>query len=176
MACELRRRHLGFLKGLSLGQICHIVQLGITRKQLICYEDNELKPVSACLTRTRALIGEPQPSTHKDAAPPVKTVAEFIHILNELMPTHRDTVLLAMLKRQVKFKFDKRICETVLHCTKLSEVMALPEVAAKFTLEKPNEKSGLMIRQGPASDRRERTWTPLAAAQARRPTERRNGR
>jgi hypothetical protein len=152
MACELRRRKLSFLHGLSLGQICHIVQLGITRKQLICYEDNELKPVSACLTRTRALIGEPQHSAHKDAKPCVKSVAEFIHILNELMPKITDTVLLAMLKRQVNFKFDKRICETVLHCTKLSEVMALPEVAAKFTLEKPNEKSGLLIRHRPVGD------------------------
>jgi hypothetical protein len=152
MAFELRRRRLKFLNGLSLGQICHIVQLGITRKQLICYEDNELKPVSACLTRTRALIGEPQHSAHKDAAPCVKSVAEFIHILNELMPKMTDTVLLAMLKRQVKFKFDKRICETVLHCTKLSEVMALPEVSSKFTLEKPNEKSGLQIRHRPVGD------------------------
>ena len=35
MAFELRRRKLKFLNGLSLGQICHIVQLGITRKQLV---------------------------------------------------------------------------------------------------------------------------------------------
>ena len=33
-----------------------------------------------------------------------------------------------MLKRRVRCRFNKRISETALRCTKLSEVLALPEV------------------------------------------------
>lgn len=146
MACELRRRNLPFLQGYSLGQMCHIVQLGITKRNLICYEDNELKPVSACVTMTRALLGEPQTPAHENDCPHVESVAEFLSMLHDLMPTPRDSVLLAMLKRRVRCRFNKRISETALRCTKLSEVLALPEVTALFSLDKPNEKQGYIIR------------------------------
>jgi hypothetical protein len=149
MACELQRRNLDFLCSphkYSLGQLCHIVQLGITKRNLICYENNELKPVSACVTMTRALLGEPQTPAHENDCPHVESVVEFINMLKDLMPTPRDSVLLAMLKRRVRCRFNKRISETALRCTKLSEVMALPEVTANFSLEKPNEKQGYVIR------------------------------
>merc|ERR1719174_1225035 len=152
MACELRRRNLSFLQGYSLGQLCHIVQLGITKRNLICYEDNELKPVSACVTMTRALLGEPQTPAHENDCPHVESVQEFVTMLKDLMPTSRDSVLLAMLKRRVRCRFNKRISETALRCTKLSEVLALPEVTALFCLEKPNEKQGYIIRPRPLGD------------------------
>ena len=52
------------------------VQLGITKRNLICYEDNELKPVSACVTMTRALLGEPQTPAHENDCPHVPRVAQ----------------------------------------------------------------------------------------------------
>merc|ERR1719359_1313553 len=102
MACELRRRKLDFLKGFSLGEICHIVQLGITSQNLVAYEANELKPVAACVARRHALMCIPQSARHADELPHIQSVEQFVECLDVLLPNKGDTVLLAVLKRKLR--------------------------------------------------------------------------
>jgi len=148
MACELQKRNLPFLRTYSLGQLCHIIQLGINQKNLLAYEDNELKPVAACMARTHALMGLPQSATHADDVPHIKDVAELLTYLCKLLPTSKDHVVLAMLKRKLRQVFGRRLSETALRCTKLSEVIDLPPVQLLFYLEKPEStKTGWVIRR-----------------------------
>jgi hypothetical protein len=148
MAIELQKRNLPFLRPYKLGQLCHIIQLGINQKNLLSYEDNELKPVAACMARTHALMGLPQTATHADDAPHIKDVAELLACLCKLLPTPRDQIVLAMLKRKLRQVFGRRLSETALRCTKLSEVIDLPPVRLLFSLEKPNTtKTGWVIRR-----------------------------
>jgi hypothetical protein len=51
MAQELQRKQLDFLKPYTLGQICHIVELGIKKKYL-AYEHNMLLPAAASVSLT----------------------------------------------------------------------------------------------------------------------------
>jgi hypothetical protein len=148
MACELQKRKPPFLRSYSLGQLCHIIQLGINQKNLLAYEDNELKPVAACIARTHALMGLPQSASNVDDVPHIKDVAELVTYLCKLLPTPKDHVVLAMLKRKLRQVFGRRLSETALRCTKLSEVIDLPPVQLLFYLEKPeSSKTGWVIRR-----------------------------
>lgn len=56
MAVALKKLALPFFSGLSLGEYCHVVQLAISKRRLLAYEDNVLKPVATCVTFTNALL------------------------------------------------------------------------------------------------------------------------
>jgi hypothetical protein len=151
MACELRKRslkgELNIFRRYSLGQLSHIIQLGITQRNLLAYENNELKPVAACKSRTHALLGQPTES-RVDDWPYIQNIAELVMCLSKLMPNPKDHILLSMLKRRFKQVFGRRVDETALGCTKLSSVMELPAVQELFSLEKVSEdNSGLVLRR-----------------------------
>jgi len=152
MACELRKRavngDLDIFRRYSLGQLSHIIQLGITQRNLLAYENNELKPVAACKSRTHALLGQPTES-RVDDMPYIQNIAELVMCLSKLMPGKpKDRILLSMLKKNVKQVFGRRVDETALGCTKLSSVMELPAVQELFVLEKVSEdNSGLVLRR-----------------------------
>jgi hypothetical protein len=152
MACELRKRALrrelpDFFRRYSLGELSHIIQLGITQRNLLAYENNELKPVAACKSRTHALLGQPTES-RADDMPHIQNIAELVMCLSKLMPNPKDRILLSMLKKRFKSVFGRRVDETALGCTKLSSVMELPAVQELFILEKASEdNSGLVLRR-----------------------------
>jgi hypothetical protein len=151
MACELRKRalsgDLNIFRRYSLGQLSHIIQLGITQRNLLAYENNELKPVAACKSRTHALLGQPTES-RVDDMPYIQNIAELVMCLSKLMPNPKDRILLSMLKKNFKKVFGRRVDETALGCTKLSSVMELPAVQELFILEKVSEdNSGLVLRR-----------------------------
>lgn len=52
----LKQLDLPFFKDFSLGRISHVVQLAISQKFLLAYEDNVLKPVPACAVFANALL------------------------------------------------------------------------------------------------------------------------
>ena len=54
MARELIQRDLPFLAGLSLGEVCHIVQLAIQHRRLIVYHRKMLKPIRVVLAQPAA--------------------------------------------------------------------------------------------------------------------------
>jgi hypothetical protein len=151
MACELRKRslkgELNIFRRYSLGQLSHIIQLGITQRNLLAYENNELKPVAACKSRTHALLGQPT-EARADDMPHIQNIAELVMCLSKLMPNPKDRILLSMLKKRFKSVFGRRVDETALGCTKLSSVMELPAVQELFVLEKASEdNSGLVLRR-----------------------------
>jgi hypothetical protein len=152
MACELRKRALKrelpeVFRRYSLGELSHIIQLGITQRNLLAYENNELKPVAACKSRTHALLGQPT-EARADDMPHIQNIAELVMCLSKLMPNPKDRILLSMLKKRFKSVFGRRVDETALGCTKLSSVMELPAVQELFVLEKASEdNSGLVLRR-----------------------------
>jgi hypothetical protein len=152
MACELKKRALrrelpDIFRRYTLGELSHIIQLGITQRNLLAYENNELKPVAACKSRTHALLGQPTES-RADDMPHIQNIAELVMCLSKLMPNPKDRILLSMLKKRFKSVFGRRVDETALGCTKLSSVMELPAVQELFILEKASEdNSGLVLRR-----------------------------
>jgi hypothetical protein len=117
------------------------------------------------------MMGLPQTAAYADDLPHIETVEELIGYLNIVLPNAREYVVLAMLKRKLRQVFGKRLSETALRCTKLSEVMELPAVHDLFYLEIPSQrgpddrqpgppgKTGLVIR---------RRVVPLSLQQERR--------
>ncbi|CEL97678.1 unnamed protein product [Vitrella brassicaformis CCMP3155] len=69
MAMELKKRSLHWTNEWTLGEMCHIVQLAIT-KGLLAYENNILQPVAACKGIASAVL-EVTPRTQ--AQPPSPT-------------------------------------------------------------------------------------------------------
>ena len=70
MARFLQKRGFPFLSNYSLGQLCHIVQLAISTRKVLAYEDNILKPVNQCKKVVNAfLVSAPADSLAKQDVP-----------------------------------------------------------------------------------------------------------
>merc|ERR1719310_2205076 len=107
------------------------------------------------------MMGLPQTAAYADDLPHIETVEELIGYLHIVLPNAREYVVLAMLKRKLRQVFGKRLSETALRCTKLSEVMELPAVQAAFFLEKSTAgKTGLQIRRRTEVPYSTRPWLP----------------
>jgi len=139
MAVELQQRRLPFLEDRRLGELCHIVQLAL-RRRLLAYESHLLVPTAAHAASQNARIGLPsapnRPPAHVNAwkVPFVQTVAELRQILEELLQSS-DGLYLAMLKVKILETKGVRLSETVFGCTKLIELVRLPEIAEICWLE-----------------------------------------
>ncbi|OEH78065.1 ost-hth associated domain protein [Cyclospora cayetanensis] len=82
MARFLQSRNFAFLRGYSLGQLCHIVQLAISKRKVLAYEDNILKPVNQCKKVVNAFLRLPERSSSKNH---ISSVGELQHCILELL-------------------------------------------------------------------------------------------
>lgn len=129
-AQSLRSRELAFLAGWSLGQICHIVQLAISRKKLLGYLNGSLVPHA----RSNAIIKERCAKHQRPcAAAPGSTgkaLADWQDVRNCLQRilghVPGGTLPLANIKRLFRSRFCLELSETALGHTKLSEMLQAP--------------------------------------------------
>ena len=84
MAQDLYSRKLEFFKKLTLGEVCHVVELAI-QKNLLMYENNMLLPASACASLTNALFGRPTVSSSHHHENYIKDYDELKDILIRLL-------------------------------------------------------------------------------------------
>ncbi|CRH03941.1 conserved Plasmodium protein, unknown function [Plasmodium relictum] len=137
MAKELKRRNLPFFRGLYLGELCHIVHIS-TNKKIIAYENNYLKPISQCHKYTNAKMGIV--NTHgTDMENYITTMDELRLYLNELLKYYKGGFNISTLKKKLKNRFNKQICESVFHCIKLIEVLQLDGLKDICTVDKESK-------------------------------------
>ncbi|CBZ52103.1 conserved hypothetical protein [Neospora caninum Liverpool] len=100
LAKYLKQLDLPFFKGFSLGQLCHVVQLAISSKFLLAYEDNVLKPVTACAVFANALLGLPDAKRRGKKC--ITDIREIQVCIEYLLQRHPTGFTLSTLKRKLK--------------------------------------------------------------------------
>lgn len=124
-AQTLISRSLPFLAGLSLGQVCHVVQLAISQKKILGYLNGAVVPYGrsqskvkdAAAERATHVVGSGSTSKFADWA----TVKEGMkEIVAELGGAH---VQLSNIKRLFRSKFQTELSETALGHAKLSDLL-----------------------------------------------------
>lgn len=141
-AQTLASRSLPFLQGLSLGQICHIVQLAISKRKLLGYFNgtvvpycnSESKAKERCATKKQAFS-----SMANGAAPYRRNLANwesvraclesiFFALSRDTGPEHV-MIALSAIKRIFRTRFRLELSETSLGHSKLSELLQDPRLA-----------------------------------------------
>ncbi|CAD7930756.1 unnamed protein product [Amoebophrya sp. A25] len=113
-AKALYERQLPFFEGYALGEIIHIVELGIKKGLLRYAEDGLLIPASA----RRGV-----PNDRRDH---VKTTDELKQIFAGLFRKYPNGFNLSTLKNKFKAHFQKRLCETAVGDMKLLTLVTSP--------------------------------------------------
>jgi hypothetical protein len=121
----LRERRLPFLEGRSLGQVCHIVQLGISQKKLLGYLHGAVVPYARSQTMLKdACARKQRPCAGSDRGGHA-TWDELRACLQEVLrdvPSGTGSVPLSNMKRLFRSRFGKPLSETALGHAKLSEL------------------------------------------------------
>merc|ERR1719191_2339002 len=144
-AHELRDRALPFFTGLTLGSLCHVVQLAVSKKNILGYSDGALVPyaMSHCLVKKQhaecMLACAP---AHAEGVLPCADWGAVRACLAEIMEAalHSDEGFerLANVKRIFRSKYQLELSETLLGHTKLSELLQDARLADLCTVELRN--------------------------------------
>ncbi|CAK9103119.1 unnamed protein product [Durusdinium trenchii] len=133
-AQALVSRGLDFLKGRSLGQVCHIVQLAISQKKLLGYLNGAVVPYKRSQSMIKERCAEKQrPCTNttrssgSDLADWEKVKNGLKEILLGLAPT-ASTIPLSNVKRLFRSRYHTELSETALGHSKLSELLQDPRL------------------------------------------------
>jgi len=141
----LRSRSLDFLEGLSLGRICHVVQLALTQKKLLGYLCGSIVPYARsqsmvkdlcasaqapCVAAAAALVSGTDPilaatGTSLSPAFPLASWTQARELLCKLLYDHGDgkPVPLSNMKRLFRSQFQTELSETFLGHSKLCEML-----------------------------------------------------
>uniref|UniRef100_A0A0G4HH69 HTH OST-type domain-containing protein n=1 Tax=Chromera velia CCMP2878 TaxID=1169474 RepID=A0A0G4HH69_9ALVE len=138
MAQKLKGMRLPFLRECSLGSLCHVIQLALTQRKLLAYEDGKIKPAVTCATCANALLGVPD--THCATASCITDMAELKILVALTLQVFPRGYNLSTLKRKLKHKFQKDLCQTVFHYTKLLDLMTSDEMKEVCIIEVHNAK------------------------------------
>jgi len=137
-ACALMAKNLPFLVGLSLGRVCHVVELALTHRKVLGYRDGAVVPYVLSQTRLkeqqamrRQLCCAPD-ECRGDALSglPAATWNDACARLQELLIENasangegRWKMPLSNVKRLFRLRFGMELSETVLGHSKLSELL-----------------------------------------------------
>lgn len=139
-AQALVSRHLPFLAGRSLGQVCHIVQLAISQRKLLGYLNGAVVPYgrSQSMVKERCAMRQ-RPCTGSTRA--TSTIASWDTVracLRELLRVAGPDdghVALSNVKRLFRSKFRIELSETALGHAKLSELLQDPRMQDVCSVE-----------------------------------------
>lgn len=124
-AHELATRRLPFLAGLSLGQVCHVVQLAISQRKLLGYLDGAVVPYcrSQSLLKQRCAERQLHVTAPKGAALATwDTLRGYLsEAIDRLAPG--ESIPLSNLKRMFRGRCRVELSETSLGHSKLSELL-----------------------------------------------------
>mmetsp|Transcript_76035 Transcript_76035/g.180960 ORF Transcript_76035/g.180960 Transcript_76035/m.180960 type:complete len:670 (-) Transcript_76035:63-2072(-) len=144
MARELMQRNLPFLAGLSLGEVCHIVQLAIQHRRLIVYHRKMLKPIQAVLQQPAPLT---VPGT-TEASEEITDMDDLCMVLFRMLWHHPSGLRLCRLKQMIKHEFNRKLSEMSFQCTKLIELFNQEPLTGTFVLDTENDGKSIYIRLG----------------------------
>eukprot|EP00927_Polykrikos_kofoidii_P024125 TRINITY_DN21_c0_g2_i1.p1 TRINITY_DN21_c0_g2~~TRINITY_DN21_c0_g2_i1.p1 ORF type:complete len:756 (+),score=125.60 TRINITY_DN21_c0_g2_i1:58-2268(+) len=126
-------RRLPFLHGISLGQVCHIVQLAMTQRKLLGYLSGAIVPYNRSSSRVKELCAGQNRACDKSCPEAADlSVASWeqarhcMRIIVEEAASRDDrlgVVPLSCVKRLFRSQFQLELSETVLGHSKLSELL-----------------------------------------------------
>jgi hypothetical protein len=125
-AQALQARELPFLAGRSLGELCHIVQLGISQKKLLGYLHGAVVPYGRSQSRLKDHCAEQQKpcESSSEQLADWETMRTFLREIMSRLTPGVDSIPLSNLKRLFRTRFKTRgLSETALGHAKLSELL-----------------------------------------------------
>lgn len=112
---------------LSLGEVCHIVQLAMSQKKLLGYLDGTIAPYSRSNSRMKDTAAEMCMGSSSSQQLPLASAAEarscMIDVLEYAVRKGKKHVPISTLKRLFRSRFHKELSETALGHTKLSDLL-----------------------------------------------------
>jgi hypothetical protein len=143
MARELMQRSLACLAEYSLGEVCHIVQLAIQRRNLIVYHRKMLKPIQTVLCQSdQADAGAAAEGEE------IKGMDDLCQVLFRMLVHHPQGIRLCRMKQMVKHEFSRRLSETAFQCTKLVELFNREPLDKTFVLDTEQDGKNIYVRLG----------------------------
>lgn len=139
-AQELVARELPCMRGLSLGQVCHIVQLAISKRKLLGYLEGAVVPYARSQSMMKEQCASKQQTCPgKSACPwPIATWDAVRACMREILAGHGgaevecpagpEPVPLSNVKRLFRSRFHMELSETALGYAKLSELLTDPRL------------------------------------------------
>mmetsp|Transcript_133359 Transcript_133359/g.345128 ORF Transcript_133359/g.345128 Transcript_133359/m.345128 type:complete len:571 (+) Transcript_133359:79-1791(+) len=130
----LLSRDLPFLRGKSLGEVCHIVQLAISQKKIVGYADGHLVPYdrSEECTKERCALRQQPVGSAAGAALPFASWEDLRTGLREILDTSSNPapgmVTLSNVKRLFRSQLQLELCETVLGHSRVWELLQDPRL------------------------------------------------
>jgi hypothetical protein len=146
-AKELRRLDLPFLRGRSLGELSHIVQLALTNEQgggrgLLSYQpDKTIAPRSLSQRHCLADLGLPAGDgllrrVGQGCTTDEERWAELRHVLRVVLSYHPEGRSLALLKIDIERQFGMILDQSVFREVKLSHVFESQELMDHFAIRR----------------------------------------
>jgi len=137
-------KKLPFMQPLTLGQVCHVLQLAISKRQLLGYHENRLVPYSnsgqfvkdQCALQMQPISAVA--ASRKSARPlPVASRSEAKMGLLELFESENDILPLSNVKRLFRARFRLELSETSLGHSRLQSLLQDPYFAEISLLQAP---------------------------------------
>lgn len=147
MAHELMQRGLPFFEGLSLGEVCHIVQLAIQHRKLVVYHRKMLKPIQVVLAQPSppaAVPGEVAEAEGSD----ISDMDDLCTVLFQMLKHYPQGLRLCRLKQMIKHDFSRKLSEMSFQCTKLIELFGTEPLSGTFVLDTENDGKSIYVRLG----------------------------
>mmetsp|Transcript_73675 Transcript_73675/g.159429 ORF Transcript_73675/g.159429 Transcript_73675/m.159429 type:complete len:554 (+) Transcript_73675:53-1714(+) len=129
-AKSLAERGLAFLSGYSLGQVCHIVQLSLTKRKLLGYLNGAIVPYARSQTKLKDICAKDQ-KLCKAAKLPLATWDNVRQCLGNLLASSHgdgDGLPLSNVKRLFRSEFKLQLSETSLGHATVSDLLRDPRL------------------------------------------------
>jgi hypothetical protein len=117
---NLQSRELAFLRGRSLGQICHIVQLAISQRKILAYQGSDVIPYASSELSCKERAAE---TSSASAVQGTVACWEVVRACLRDLLMVEDRIPLANLKQVFHARFQMQLSETALGHAKLSELL-----------------------------------------------------
>lgn len=146
MARELHKRNVPFLSKFSLGEICHIAQLAITKRKLVIYYKKVLRTPDQAY-RDADGLGAKKGSTTNGDAKPVADLRQLGVLLSRMCIRRNNAGLrLEQLRKAVQEEHGVIINEMDFQCTKLSEIFKRDPLSMLFEIQSDGGAMRVLLR------------------------------
>merc|ERR1712050_467369 len=144
MARELMQRNLAFLSPLSLGEVCHMVQLAIQHRRLIVYHRKMLKPIQTVLCQLPSANGNGASGEGEE----IKDMDDLCMVLFRMLIRHPQGIRLCRMKQMIKHELCRKLSEMAFQCTKLIELFNQEPLSVTFVLDTEHDGKSIYARLG----------------------------
>jgi len=154
-ARALAATHLPFLAGRSLGEVCHIVQLAVSQRQVLGYLDGHVVPYfqsEAVVKQHSAVLQQPAWSLKKDTMA-VADLAQARECLRAILAGSGEAgVPLPNVKRLFRSRFQLELSETALGHCRISDLLQDERFLDICTLQPRGNTYVVVLSQGSVSE------------------------